>query len=197
MIDEDEEDRLGSRWPMNGDRLFVEGTFGFGSPLTDDIGERLYRMPKAYKRAGDLLISQGLADCADRANVIYPALYCYRQAIELYLKVLINAYGSEEVKDRKYGHNFELLWQGFVDICAAQGDGGAEDLGIVANLVMEFHKADRLSDGFRYPTDKHGKPFSMSADYLDVDNLRDTVSGLENFFQCVDLEWSSRIHDAT
>jgi len=45
-------------------------------------------MPMGDKRAGDLLIDQAARDVVDRANVIYAALFCYRQAIELFL----NAY---------------------------------------------------------------------------------------------------------
>ena len=41
-----------------------------------------------YKRAGDLLVDQAATDVVDRPNVIYAALFCYRQSIELFLKRL-------------------------------------------------------------------------------------------------------------
>jgi hypothetical protein len=78
-----------TRLPKKGDRLFLESTWAYDAQVVRDPKERFYRMPMGYKRAGDLLIEQATANVVDRANVIYAALFCYRQAIELYLKSLI------------------------------------------------------------------------------------------------------------
>ncbi|HSK79243.1 MAG TPA: hypothetical protein VLQ45_22510, partial [Thermoanaerobaculia bacterium] len=68
-----------TRWPRDDDRLFVESAWAYEAPVVRDPAERFYRMPMGYKRAGDILIDQATADLADRRNVIYAALFCYRQ----------------------------------------------------------------------------------------------------------------------
>lgn len=79
-------DGFDSRWPRDEDRLFVESAWTYDAHIVRDPAERFYRMPMGYKRSGDILIDQASADMVDRANVIYAALFCYRQSIELFLK---------------------------------------------------------------------------------------------------------------
>jgi hypothetical protein len=87
-------DDLETPLPKDGDSLFRESTWAFDAHLVRDPAERFYRMPMGYKRAGDLLIDQAAANVVDRANVIYPALFCYRQSIELSLKRFIDEFGA-------------------------------------------------------------------------------------------------------
>jgi hypothetical protein len=195
--EEKPEDPHAERWPQAGDKLFQNGSFAYGAPLTDDISERFYRMPKAFKRSGDLLMIKALASPADRPNVIYPAIYCYRQSVELYLKTLIEKFGSEAVKKKSHGHRLNELWASFLLVCTDEGDEANPDLSPVGTLVLELQAADPGADGFRYPAQRSGAPFDVEIAYLDIDNLWEVMGSLENFFQCVDLAWTARRADYT
>jgi len=84
------EDELDTRWPRDSDRLFVEQSWAYDTHIVRDPKERFYRMPMGYMRAADLLIEHVMNDVSDRKNVVYAALFCYRQAIELFLKCLLS-----------------------------------------------------------------------------------------------------------
>lgn len=75
-------------------------------------------MPLGYKRAGDILIDQATTDIVDRKNIIYAAIFCYRQSMELFLKKLIEEFGAEKPQNT---HELGPLWKEFmriVDIAA-------------------------------------------------------------------------------
>jgi len=43
--------------------------------------ERKYRLLQGYKRAGDILIQNALADLYDRDSLIFPAIFNYRHLL--------------------------------------------------------------------------------------------------------------------
>jgi hypothetical protein len=178
------------RWPKDGDYLFVESSWAYDARVTEDPKERFYRMPMGYKRAGDILIDQATTSVVDRMNIIYAALFCYRQSMELYLKHLIDEFG----KEKKFSptHDLNRLWERFV--CIANERGGCESIGFVEaqKLIGEMHDADQKSDGFRFPVDASGKPFILRNESIDLNNLREVMQGLENFFECFYLEWNNQ-----
>lgn len=59
-------------------------------------------LAKSYKKAGDLLIQIGINDEYER-DIIYPAIYNYRHATELYLKSLI--------KEENVTHDLKKLFE--------------------------------------------------------------------------------------
>jgi hypothetical protein len=184
-----ETEDFATRWPKDGDLLFVESAWAYDAHIVRDPEERFYRMPMGYKRAGDILINQAATDIVDRKNVIYAALYCYRQSIELFLKSLIDKFGSGEVYPSKKGHDLSYLWERFMCIVNKRGRGDSFGLNTVYQLVIEMHKADEKSDGFRYPTDVNGAPFLFGDRGIDLDNVRDVMQGLQNFFECTYLDF--------
>ena len=179
-----------TRWPKDGDRLFVESAWAYDAPVVRDPGERFFRMPMGYKRAGDILIEQAAAVAADRRNIIYAALFCYRQSIELFLKRLIEEFGNGKVSSPKNTHELSRLWERFM--CIVNERASSESLGLSAaqKLVAEMHEADQKSDGFRFPTGRDGLPFVFGDRGIDLDNVREVMQGLENFFECVYLDFS-------
>jgi hypothetical protein len=179
-----------SRWPNDGDRLFVEGEWAYDAYVVCNPGERSYRMPKGYKRAGDILIDQAAADVIDRPNVIYAALFCYRQCIELFLKVLIEKFRSERTQLATNTHNLRLLWERFMLIAEERGSSDSIGLSTVQELVMEMYQADQKADGFRFPTGIDGTPFLFGDRGIDLTNIREVMQGLQNFFECTYLEFS-------
>ena len=181
-----------TRWPKDGDRLFVEFALAYDAPVVRDPGERFYRMPMGYKRAGDILIDQAAAVVVDRRNIIYAALFCYRQSIELFLKRLIEEFGNGKVYSPKNTHELSRLWERFM--CIVNERASSESLGLsaVQKLVAEMHGADQKSDGFRFATDRDDSSFIFGDRGIDLANLRDVMQGLENFFECVYLDFSAR-----
>jgi hypothetical protein len=183
---------MDERWPRDGDRLFVQSDWRYDAHIVRDPGERFYRLPMGYKRAGDILADQAATDVLDRRNIIYAALFCYRQAIELFLKRLIDEFGK---RPTLVNHRLDCLWAEFT--CIVNESASSEWLGLnaVAKLVAEMHDADRQSDGFRFPTDPRALPFKFGDRGIELDNLREVMCGLENFFECVYLELSHQRED--
>lgn len=181
-----------SRWPEDGDRLFVESHWSYNAYVVRDPGERFYRMPLGYKRAGDILIDRAAADVVDRANVIYAAVFCYRQSIELFLKQLIEAFGDDQARSATNIHNLSILWDRFIVIAVARGSQEAVGLNVVQHLVTEMHEADQKSDAFRFPTTSTKLPFDFGDQGIDLENVREVMQGLANFFECAYLEFSNQ-----
>jgi hypothetical protein len=179
-----------SRWPRDGDRLFVESAWVYDAHVVRDPGERFYRMPMGYKRAGDILIDQSTTDMVDRANVIYAALFCYRQSIELFLKKLIDTFGNGKVYSPKNTHDLRLLWERFMGIVNERGREETIGLRAAQRLVAEMHETDQKSDGFRFPTDRGDAPFAFGDRGIDLPNVREVMQGLVNFFECAYLDFS-------
>jgi hypothetical protein len=104
-----EPEDLEQRWPRDGDRLFVEASWAYDAHVVRDPKERFYPMPMGYERAGDLLIEHAGTHVVDKATVIYAALFCYRQSIELFLKRLIDEFGTKSYPP-KNTHDLSVLW---------------------------------------------------------------------------------------
>ena len=190
--DPPEVEDLETRWPKDGDRFFVESAWAYDARVVCDPAERFYRLPMGYKRAGDILIDQALADVVDRRNIIYAALFCYRQSIELFLKRLIEEFGNGKVYAPKNTHELSQLWVRFMGIFKERANSESLGFSSVQNLITEMHKADQKSDGFRFPTDRDGSPFVFGDRGVDLDNLREVMQGLVNFFECVYLDFSQQ-----
>lgn len=172
------------RWPQQGDRLFVESAWASDAQIVRDPNERFHRMSIGYKRAGDLLVDQARMDVIDRRNVIYPALFCYRQSLELFLKWIVDDFGPNDVTQDLKTHRLDRLWASFVRIADERSTREAEGLLEVETLINEMHKADQMSDGFRYPHGRNRMPFTFGDRGIDLDNLRLVMQGLANFFEC-------------
>ncbi|MDB6117207.1 MAG: uncharacterized protein JWO08_988 [Verrucomicrobiaceae bacterium] len=186
MTEELPEEDLEARWPKDGDRLFISSAWAYDAHVIRDPKERFYRLPIGYKRAGDLLIEQAMADVVDRRNVIYPILFCYRQSIELFLKQIITDFGTPK---EKLNHDLDTLWKQFLGIADERSNGGSEVLSAVQQIVLDMHEADKKADGFRFATDRKQNPFEFGDRGIDLANLREVMQGVTNFFECVDQEF--------
>jgi len=188
--DTEESEDFETRWPQDSDRLFVESSWAYDAHVVRDPSERFYRMPMGYKRAGDVLIDQAATSAIDRPNIIYAALFCYRQAIELFLKKLIDAFGNRKVYSPKNTHELDCLWERFMCIANERGRSESRGLNAAQKLVAEMHEADQKSDGFRYPSDRADSQFVFGDRGIDLENVRVVMQGLANFFECAYLDFS-------
>jgi len=182
------DDELDMRWPCDGDRLFVEQSWASNAQIVRDPDERFYRMPMGYMRAADLLIERAINDVVDRKNIVYAALFCYRQSIELFLKSLVSRFSSDTAQS-KPTHNLDVLWSRFAELARVRGRHETIGLSAARALVRELHVADSKSDGFRFATDRDGAPFEFGDHGIDLANLREVMRGLQNFFECVHLDF--------
>jgi hypothetical protein len=179
------------RWPQKGDRLFIESSWAYDARLTGDPKERFYRMPIGYKRAGDILVEQAATNWPDRQIIIYAALFCYRQSIELYLKQLIDEFGYEKIFLPKNTHDLNCLWERLVCIANERNDCESDGFIEAQKLIEEMHDIDQKSDRFRFPVNAQGERFFSNDKSFDLNNLREVMLGLVNFFECLYLSWSN------
>lgn len=173
------------RLPRSGDRLFIETARAQDASIVRDPAERFYRLPIGFKCAGDVLAERARVSVTERRNIIFPALFCYRQATEMYLKRLICRFGDGNSPNT---HDLSLLWANYVQkILTKWSLCDATEVDAAERLIMEMHDADQRSDGFRYPTDRTQAPFPFGDRGIDLENLQEVMTGLANFFECAEM----------
>jgi hypothetical protein len=156
--------RLTDRRPRADDLPFVPG---HGSYLPGNPAERNFRLLRGYKRAGDLLIQAALAGQHDQNSLVFPAIFSYRHYIELALKALVEDHGSyAAVLLGPKNHKLTDLWKLFVKIATAFGYD--------------------CSDA----SDLRGSTPALPNYEIDLLSLHDVMNGMENFFECVDLDFT-------
>jgi hypothetical protein len=184
-------ERFTERWPAAGDRLLSPGQDTY---FAHDVKERNFRLLRGYKRAGDVLTEQALSDNYDRPSLIFPALFNYRHYIELALKDSIETHGdfagvSLEAKD----HGLPKLWQKFLGIASAFGNDPCDPAAMaVGACIDELGGFDRRSTTFRYARNLKGDVPPLPYEWIDLVRLRDVMNGIENFFECADLDFSEK-----
>ena len=72
------------RWPRAGDRPFTQSEKWHDNAYIEPHGHgRMVMMMTGYKRAADLMVERSVTDDVDRASLVYPIIFNYRQFIEL------------------------------------------------------------------------------------------------------------------
>lgn len=188
------------RWPKEGDRPFrkAESDTVYG-PLGAMEACRAVSIMDGFMLAGATLAEQVLRERSKRFDLIYPMLYCYRHAIETGLKWLITQYGPR-VNILPEGltneHGLLVLWKHCMEISLACGAAkGEEDLKAVEKIVKEFHDWDKSGIAFRYATKTNGAVVKFPHDDIDIENLRDVMNGVANFFSGLD-GWLDNVANA-
>jgi hypothetical protein len=171
-------------WPTPGQRPFLDGTRWLrDAKVADDIDERIYRMPEAYKRAADLLVQGAVNDRAHRDFLVYPIIFCYRHFLELQLKCLLHEYGGlVGVKANWADHGLNRLWPPFREMLLRFDGHDDEAIGVVGECVADFATVDPGSFSFRYPTGKAGRPMSHAIRRIDLMNLYRVMGSVSSFF---------------
>jgi hypothetical protein len=185
-------DHINERWPTNGDRIFSPGRH---ATPADDVGERAYRLGKGYKLAGDVLVGNFLGEPRDHDNLIYPILYCYRHYIEVALKEIVEKHGQWiGITLSKIDHNLPELWKIFLQIAVAyHNDPSDETVVVVSGCINEFAQVDPGSFAFRYARDKRsGALIPLGFGTIDLVNVLDVMNGIQNFFECADLDFTHK-----
>jgi hypothetical protein len=195
MSDLDAETEVGrdADWPSLSNKAFVEVHSFRGAWTAKRTDERLYRMIRGFHDAGDVIVAESEAEPHRSLNLLYPAIFNYRQSLELHLKYLLMAYGPSagEAPDFRY-HGLRNLWAKckrvilfFVSDLKPPDKIGFE---AAEALIGEFHAVDPGSDAFRFAHDTNGKAIKLAISEIDLSNLRKVVGSLHNFLECVDLQ---------
>jgi hypothetical protein len=141
------------------DRLFKKGT-GDWRNTTVVVGTTTHVVPYAsgFREAGEILVHHGIED-GMQDFIAFPALYCYRHALELSMKEVIyewdraNSGDFEAIRTHDLGH----LWRRTrVALEGAWPDGGLEQLDHMEAVVQELAAIDARGEQFRYDRDKQG-----------------------------------------
>jgi hypothetical protein len=150
--------------------------------------ERTVLMMGGYKEAADLLVEAAIAERFHRDQLVYPIVFCYRHYLELELKYIINNYGRlVGVPPNTEDHDLEELWPAARRVITLDRPETADPaIDAVEAAIAEFSKIDPSSFTFRYPTDKKGQPIAIGVEHLDLEQLRDTMKGIGNFFMGAD-----------
>jgi hypothetical protein len=156
-----------------GERLFG-GDSGNWRNVAMVLGTSTRHVPYAvgFKDAGDALIRDGLANHMQDL-VFFPALYCYRHALELGLKDLI--YLGRRADHGSAGevlisHKLTMLWPQARDVIEkAWPDGDTAELDAMESLVTELAAVDLDGEQFRYDVDPKGYAREVPKDLQRVD----------------------------
>ena len=136
-----------------------------------------------YKTAGDLLLSSDSSE-----TVVMPAIFLYRQCVELLLKRHILIYlellqlpFEEFAKGYQKKHSLDDLF------CSCQGladrlDGCDIATEKVADAIAHFQNLDPDSVSLRYPLRSDGFPFQVTLTDEKIDSLRADIEQIAAFF---------------
>ncbi len=180
-----------SRWPKKGDRLLRPASWNDGAEFSGDPISRHVHIWSGYMRAGAALVAESSGDRIDRHFLVYPILFNYRHALELAMKWTIDRYGryaDVRLDKDELDHDLWKLWRHCKAVIIQVGSEGEDDeaLAVVEQIVKDFHDLDKTAMAFRYPTTKRGSSISLPQGAIDLDNVRNIMEAVDNFFSGVD-----------
>ncbi|MBZ0276661.1 MAG: HEPN domain-containing protein [Anaerolineae bacterium] len=105
-----------------------------------DGAHDFYSLANNFKQAGDVLIQRGLGNL-EAYELLYPVLFNYRHAIELYLKAIL--------KSQEKIHDLAKLMKQFKKF--VKENYGEDVPAWFEKLILEFNSYDPGATTFRYP----------------------------------------------
>lgn len=179
-------DAYETRWPKDGDRLFGKHRSwhrAVNFPINREI--RRVSIWYGYMNAGDALIAACTEDPSLRDILIYPILFNYRHGIEIAMKVINSEYGrysTVDVSDLS-GHDLTKSWSICKEIITEVESN--EHIRPVERILEDFDQIDKSAQTFRYPEDMRGNFIELPEEYFDLQNIRDVMQGVFNYFDAV------------
>ena len=160
-----------------------------GVSVPDDRWGREVAIMDGFMKAGAELAEKALSDRLKRYDLVLPMIFCYRHAIETWLKWLISNYGMAAegaTKNLMTQHDLLKLWEVCRAVILAYDDGdNRSDIDGLQHIVERFHELDRGGFSFRYATTTSGSLIDLPKD-LDIANIREVMEGVANFFSGAD-----------
>jgi hypothetical protein len=148
----------------------LDGTWRHGTVIggMSEIGD-MFALAESYKLAGDMLVDAARA--ADEIyELIYPIIYNYRHATELYLKAVVTP--SRET------HDLSWLIQEFKKLLKSEFDSTLPQW--FENVILAFNDFDPNSTTFRYGG---FSSFSQGEVWVDLVHVKTLMGWLARSFQ--------------
>lgn len=146
--------------------------------------------------AGATLIDEAQRRPQDRDLLLYPILFNYRHGFEAAMKWTIEMYGTSAniaLGPDDMNHNLGDLWKKCRKLLlAAPTPDDDEPLRAVEQIVKDFHDLDKSALALRYSRTKSGKTILLPDSPIDLENVRQVMEAVNNFFQGADGFLSDR-----
>ena len=191
-------------FPQRGQKLFVsDSNYDETAQIGwKDVEGQFYGYISGYKEAADDVIrsalEKGKVGFGSLDKYVFPAVFLYRQYLELALKELYLVY-SEETEDEKSkvikacGHDLKKIWSKVKPIMSL-GDSDPS-ISAVEYYVIEFAELDSSSYAFRYPIDKKLNLVHAKPKRINLRNLAERMNELAWFLECAGTELEVRQRD--
>lgn len=174
-----------------GEQLFTPTASEHWRDVAMVVGTRSDAFPYSYgfAEAGDALVAQALGrGYADL--LLFPALYCYRHAVELLLKDIVYiGYRMEHEPPKVIRHHkLDVLWpqaRRAIEIVWPENADDPTYLDRLGTVIGELADADPDGEQFRYGIDTDGRTRPLPEPLLRVDLrhaavvMRKVISGLD------------------
>ena len=173
------------RWPRQGDKPFVVDDDPLdNAEIARDGFTRLVLMMEGYKKAADLMVEASKDDRYTRDVVVFPAIFNYRQFLELSLKYHLATYGpAVGIEPNWRSHDLARLWTAFLAMLDEYGTQDPDEADpVVGEIILEFAKIDPRSHAYRYPVDQKGNPLPVEYSDLHLPTLADVMNAVEGYF---------------
>jgi hypothetical protein len=196
-ISEDEEDALYTTFLNRSDtRLIAPSENGVPSIEFQFGGSwRECRIWEGYLDASLILLREALRNSPGASNLIFPALFNLRHAIEVALKWHIQYAGG--VVPKRSGHDLGILIEAFQRTAGHLDDEATYISGYLLDCISELATIDPRSLTFRYSTELDGSPIEIAPKSWDLCQLYFTVDTLtvvlDNLSNQIDR---SRLHES-
>ena len=145
-----------------------------------DGGWRECRIWEGYFDASLILIKKALEEEPRGDNLIFPALFNLRHAIEVALKWHIGHAGG--VVPKHAGHNLNILINALRQAAHDLDDETTYISDFMLNCISELSSIDPRSVTFRYSTEANGSPIRISPQRWDLLHLYFMVDTLSVWF---------------
>jgi hypothetical protein len=141
------------------ERLFGPGE-GHWRETTVQAGTTSNVVPysNGFRDAGDMLVKQGI-ETQMQDFVAFPALYCYRHALELAMKDVVYEWERGETGDFEVlrTHGLMTIWErARTTLEKAWPEGDTEQLNRMEAVIGELALVDPNGEQFRYDLDREG-----------------------------------------
>ena len=184
-------------WPDHGDRLFVDD-----APTDSDAQVMAtsvltwISMAEGYAKAAELAVSN--VEPFERNSIVYPVVFCYRHAVELYLKYarrIARSLFSISPNSKKVDHDLWKIWLELRPLIERSWPNDPDqDLNATEAMIKEFHTVDQNAQKYRFPISRKGDRHFPSNESIDLVTFCRSGRKIINFLAACSDGMSEAIH---
>jgi len=153
-------------WPGGSEEWFTAASVNWSwDPMLGYVG--------GFSRAGRILVDHLAAgDDGDLDFLVYPVVFCYRHAVEIALKQVIEIARRYLDQDGGYpeSHNLADLWNTCRPLLKRSFRDPPESYGRIDEVISRLHSLDPSGEAFRYPfgTKQSGRAPTLPAQIRNI-----------------------------